>query len=59
MQPEFSATPLIANKQLVVLLLQYKAQTLAIYGLYTSRQHQPLILPTMLDFLVKWFAATA
>ncbi|WP_395682741.1 LysR family transcriptional regulator [Dokdonella sp.] len=59
MQPVFSAEPLIKNKKLVALLPQYKPQTLAIHGLYISRQHQPAILRTMLDFLVKWFAASA
>jgi DNA-binding transcriptional LysR family regulator len=60
MQPAFSAAPLIAAKQLVTLLPQYKPQTLAIHGLYSSREHQPAILRTMLDFLVRWFAtATA
>jgi len=56
MQPAFSAATLIASGRLVVLLPQYKPQTLGIHGLYTSRQHQPAILRTMLDFLVKWFA---
>jgi DNA-binding transcriptional LysR family regulator len=57
MQPVFSAAPLIANNQLVALVPQYKPQSLAVHGLYASRQHQPVILRTMLDFLVKWFAA--
>jgi len=59
MQPVFSAEPLIKNKKLVALLPQYKPHTLAIHGLYISRQHQPAIMRTMLDFLVKWFAASA
>jgi len=59
MQPVFSAAPLIASGRLLALLPQYKPQTLGIHGLYTSRQHQPVILRTMLDFLVKWFAARA
>jgi len=59
MQPVFSAAPLIASDQLVALLPQYKPQTLGIHGLYTSRQHQPVILRTMLDFLVKWFASAS
>jgi DNA-binding transcriptional LysR family regulator len=50
MQPVFSAAALIASGQLVALLPQYKPQTLGIHGLYTSRQHQPAILRTMLDF---------
>jgi DNA-binding transcriptional LysR family regulator len=59
MQPVFSAAPLIASDQLVALLPQYKPQTLGIHGLYTSREHQPVILRTMLDHLVTWFAAAA
>jgi len=58
MQPVFSAAQLIANGQLVALLPQYRPQTLGIHGIYTSRQHQPVILRTMLDFLVNWFAAS-
>jgi len=57
MQPVFCAAPLIASKALVPLLPQYKPETLAIHGIYASRQHQPAILRTMLDFLVKWFTA--
>ena len=57
MQPVFSAAPLITSKKLVALLPQYRPQILAIQGVYTSRLHQPTILRSMLDFLVRWFAA--
>lgn len=59
MQPVFSAAPLITRGQLVALLPRDQPQTLGIHGLYTSRQHQPAILRTMLDFLVTWFATAA
>lgn len=55
MQPTFSVSPLIASGQLVALLPQDVPQTLGIYGIYSSRQHQTATLRTMLDFLVDWF----
>lgn len=56
MQPVFSAAPLIASGHLAALLPNDTPQTMGIHGLYTSRRHQPAIMRTMLDFLVKWFA---
>jgi len=57
MQPVFSAAPLLASKKLVAVLPRCKPETLGIHGVYISRQHQPAIMRTMLDFLLKWFAA--
>ena len=59
MQPLFSVAPLIASGQLVALLPDYQPQEMGIYGIYTSRQHMPPVLRTMLDFLVEWFAGDA
>ena len=56
MQPVFSAAPYIASGQLIALLPKARPQTMGIHGVYTSRQHQPPIMRTMLDFLAKWFA---
>ncbi len=56
-QPVYSAAPLIASGRLVALLPQYQPQGLGIYGVYSSRQHLPATLRTMLDFLAQWFAA--
>lgn len=57
LQPAFSALPLIASGALVALLPQYQPQQMGIHALYTSRQHLPATLRTMLDFLVQWFDA--
>ncbi|WP_027350326.1 LysR family transcriptional regulator [Halotalea alkalilenta] len=56
LQPLHSAAALIASGRLVALLPGYQPQTLDIYGIYTSRQHLPATLRTLLDFLVEWFA---
>ncbi|SHM34577.1 DNA-binding transcriptional regulator, LysR family [Duganella sacchari] len=57
LQPLYSAGPLIAEGRLVALLPGYTPQRMGIYGIYTSRQHMPPALRTMLDFLLDWFAA--
>ncbi len=56
MQPRFSAVPLIRQDELVELLPAFSPQQMGIYGIYTSRQHMPAVLRSMLDFLVTWFA---
>lgn len=55
MQPLFMAAPLIASGQLVNLLPCYQPQAMGIHAVYSSRQHMPATLRTMLDFLVEWF----
>ncbi|MBB3118842.1 LysR family transcriptional regulator [Pseudoduganella violacea] len=55
LQPRQAAAPLIAEGRLVLLLSDWQAQMLGIYGIYTSRQHMPAALRAMLDFLVEWF----
>ncbi len=55
MQPRFSAVPLIGQGALVKLLPEFTPQQMGIYGIYTSRQHMPAVLRSMLDFLVAWF----
>ncbi len=56
MQPRYSAMPLIRNGELVELLPEFTPQQMGIYGIYTSRQHMPAVLRSMLDFLIDWFA---
>ncbi|MYM27072.1 LysR family transcriptional regulator [Duganella sp. CY15W] len=55
LQPLYSAAPLIADGRLVALLPGYTPQRMGIYGIYTSRQHMPPALRTMLDLLLNWF----
>jgi DNA-binding transcriptional LysR family regulator len=55
MQPRYSAVPLIKNGELVELLPAFTPQQMGIYGIYTSRQHMPAVLRSMLDYLVEWF----
>ncbi|AKU24510.1 LysR family transcriptional regulator [Massilia sp. NR 4-1] len=55
LQPRHAAAPLIAEGRLALLLPDWQAQMLGIYGIYTSRQHMPAALRAMLDFLVDWF----
>lgn len=59
MQPLYSAAPLVASGQLVALLPRYRPQQMGVHGVYTSRQHMPATLRTMLDFLVEWFERDA
>ncbi|MGA9912840.1 MAG: LysR family transcriptional regulator [Paraburkholderia sp.] len=57
MQPVFAAAPLIAAGKLVSLLPLYRPQDMGIHAVYTSRQHLPATLRTMLDFLAAWFSS--
>ena len=59
LQPRYSAAPLMAAGRLVALLPRYQPQPMGVHGVYTSRQHMPATLRTMLDFLVEWFARDA
>ncbi len=54
--PTSLVAPLVRSGQLTVILPDYHALELGIYGVYTSRKHMPATLRTMLDFLVAWFA---
>jgi DNA-binding transcriptional LysR family regulator len=49
----------VASGQLVALLPRYRPQQMGVHGVYTSRQHMPATLRTMLDFLVEWFEREA
>ncbi len=55
MQPYYSAAPLIAAGQLVLLLPEWQPQEMGIYAIYTSRRQMPSALRALLDFLVEWF----
>jgi DNA-binding transcriptional LysR family regulator len=46
----------LAEGRLVRLLAGYEPETLGIHALYLSRQHQPLLLRAMLDFLAARFS---
>jgi DNA-binding transcriptional LysR family regulator len=46
----------LAEARLVRLLAGYEPETLGIHALYLSRQHQPLLLRAMLDFLAARFS---
>lgn len=52
MLPTYYAAEYVASGQLRVVLPQYKPQELGIYGVYASRRQMPLILRSVLDFLV-------
>ena len=45
----------LAKGRLVRLLPKYEPETLGIHAVYLSRQHQPLLLRAMLDFLAERF----
>ncbi|AZS78421.1 LysR family transcriptional regulator [Achromobacter spanius] len=53
MLPTYCATEDIAAGRLRAILPQCKPQELGIYGVYASRRQMPLILRSMLDFLVE------
>ncbi len=53
MLPTYYAAQHIAAGRLQVILPQCKPQELGIYGVYASRRQMPLILRSMLDFLVE------
>jgi DNA-binding transcriptional LysR family regulator len=56
MQPRYSAVPMIKAGALTELLPAFTPQPMGIYGIYTSRQHMPAVLRSMLDYLLGWFA---
>jgi len=53
MLPTYYAAQYIASGKLQVILPQCKPPELGIYGVYVSRRQMPLILRSMLDFLVE------
>ena len=53
MLPTYYAAEYIASGQLRVILPQARPQELGIYGVYVSRRQMPLVLRSMLDFLVE------
>lgn len=53
MLPTYYAAEYVADGRLKVILPQAKPQELGIYGVYVSRRQMPLILRSMLDFLVE------
>jgi DNA-binding transcriptional LysR family regulator len=57
MQPCYSAAPYLASGRLVALLPQVQPVELGVYGLYTSRVHQPAVLRAMLEHLAQWLAS--
>lgn len=59
MQPMYAVSGLIASGQLVALLPQYQPKELAIFAIYTSRQHQSAGLRSLLDYLAHWFSVNA
>jgi DNA-binding transcriptional LysR family regulator len=52
----YSAAPLLRSGELVALLPDYEPRAMDIYGVYTSRRQMPLIVRSVLDFLVEAFA---
>ncbi|MEJ4045374.1 LysR family transcriptional regulator [Erwinia sp. SLM-02] len=56
MQPLHSVGSLLAGGKLVALLPEFQLDSLGIFAIYTSRQHQSRQLRALLDFLVEWFA---
>ncbi|MES2070598.1 MAG: LysR family transcriptional regulator [Pseudomonadota bacterium] len=55
-QPTYLATPYLLSGALVQVLPEYQPQEMGIYVVYTSRQHQPLIIRTLIDFLAQRFS---
>ncbi|MEO5670293.1 MAG: LysR family transcriptional regulator [Ramlibacter sp.] len=53
--PTYFISEDLAQKRLVRLLPKYEPETLGIHAVYLSRQHQPLLLRAMLDFLAERF----
>jgi DNA-binding transcriptional LysR family regulator len=58
MLPTYYAADYIASGRLRAILTQNKPQELGIYGVYVSRRQMPLILRSMLDFLVDRLEST-
>jgi DNA-binding transcriptional LysR family regulator len=46
----------LADGRLVRLLPGYEPETLGVHAVYLSRQHQPLLLRAMVDFLAARFS---
>ncbi|MBB1625549.1 LysR family transcriptional regulator [Achromobacter sp. UMC71] len=53
MLPTYYAAEYVADGRLKAILPQAKPQELGLYGVYVSRRQMPLILRSMLDFLVE------
>lgn len=53
--PTYFISDDLAQGRLVRLLRAYEPETLGIHAVYLSRQHQPLLLRVMLDFLAERF----
>jgi len=53
--PTYFISEDLAQGRLVRLLPKYEPETLGIHAVYLSRQHQPLLLRAMLDFLAERF----
>ncbi|MCB5184055.1 LysR family transcriptional regulator [Methylobacillus gramineus] len=58
LQPVHAVFPLIRSGELQVLLPDYQPRSLGVYGVYQSRQHMPLTLRSMLDFMVENWSAS-
>jgi DNA-binding transcriptional LysR family regulator len=54
--PTYFISDDLAQRRLVRLLPGHEPETLGIHAVYLSRQHQPLLLRVMLDFLAKRFS---
>jgi DNA-binding transcriptional LysR family regulator len=54
--PTYAISPELADGRLVRVLPTYEPETLGIHAVYLSRQHQPLLLRLMLDFLAERFS---
>lgn len=54
--PTYVISQDLRDKRLVRLLPRYEPETLGIHAVYLSRQHQPLLLRSMLDFLAARFS---
>jgi DNA-binding transcriptional LysR family regulator len=54
--PTYAISADIAAKRLVRVLPRHEPETLGIHAVYLSRQHQPLLLRAMLDFLAARFS---
>ncbi|GCF91342.1 LysR family transcriptional regulator [Shewanella sp. M-Br] len=57
MQPVWAAKPYLDSGQLVPLLMEFKPQSLGVYGVYQSRKHMQPALRVMMDMLVAYFAS--
>lgn len=57
MQPLWAAKPYLDSGQLVPLLMEFKPQSLGVYGVYQSRKHMQPALRVMMDMLVAYFAS--